>query len=119
MSPREKLIENFKYLCNSNFDNILKKDLSDELLKIKLECYVISLCQYINNNCRYECTLTLKYSSDSISIFNNFTLLNTYTYDNVNCLYTEISLSMALFIEWGNLVKNIKKINATQLLVAL
>lgn len=119
MSPREKLLEKYKYLCDSNFDNILKKDINDELLKIKLECYVTSICQYINNSCRYECNIILKHSSASISVFNDHTLLNTYTYDNVNCLYSEMGLSMALFIDWGYLVQNLKKSNATQLLIAL
>lgn len=74
---------------------------------------------FIDTNNNFICNLTLKSSPNSISIFNNNTLLNTYTYDDIKYLNTEISLSMALFTDWGYLLKNLEKSNVQQLLLTL
>lgn len=43
MSPREKLIEKFKYLMGSDFYKCLNSDLPDNIKKLKLKCYALSI----------------------------------------------------------------------------
>jgi hypothetical protein len=119
MSPREKLIDKFKYLMGSDFNKCLNSDLPDDIQKLKLKCYVYSIYQFIEINNNFTCKLKLKFDSNSISVLNNNTLLNTYTYEDIKNLNTEITLSIALFSDWGYLLKNLEISNVQQLLLPL
>lgn len=119
MAPRQKLITNFKTLCEIEYSSLFFMNISNDILNKKLILFVNSIIKYLNEM-NYSCNnLTLVNSSDSISILLNNTLLRTYTLDHMKSLKNESQLSMALFIEYGYLIKYIKKVTTEQLCLVL
>lgn len=120
LSPRENLIVNFKSKCGPDYQTIFISKLSEDLLLLKLNCYLNSLLLQIKHSSHYNRNLKLIYNKDnSISIFNDTTLLNTYTIENVVSIKNENQLGLSLFIDWGYLLNNIDKSKKEQLMLAL
>ena len=120
LNPREKLIVNFKSKCGPEYQKIFLSKLSEDLLLLKLNCYLNSLILQINNSSNYDSNLKLIYNKDnSISMFSDITLLNTYTIENVVNIQNENQLGLSLFIDWGYLLNNIDKSKKEQLVLAL
>lgn len=117
-SPREKLIENFKIKCGSNYKKMYLSNMSSELLHLKLKYYVNSLMiQLENSNHHVELKMTI--IDNNINLFNGITLLNTYSTEYVKNLKNESQLGMSLFIDWGYLLNYVEKSINKQLMIAL
>ncbi|UYZ38964.1 hypothetical protein OD350_29185 (plasmid) [Clostridium beijerinckii] len=120
LSPREKLISYFKINCGPDYKKMFLSKISEDLLNLKLNCYLNSLISYINNSSQSNSNLKLIYSDDnSINIFNGITLLKSYTIENVANIKSENQLGLSLFIDWGYLLNGIGISKKEQLMLVL
>lgn len=120
MSPREKLISIYRKQAGSNYKLMFMSKMPEELLQLKLEIYVNSIYEYLNNNSfNYVLNLKININPNKIDIFNYNTLLKTYSIEDVTNFNTEISLSMGLFIDWGYLLSKICTVQTEQLTLVI
>ncbi|WP_315069210.1 hypothetical protein [uncultured Clostridium sp.] len=112
-SPREKLIKNFKNICGTSYYKMFLSDLSEDLIMFKLKCYVESLILLL------DVDLQLKTTKESISLFNDVTLINSYSKEYVTNINNEKQLGLSLFIEWGNLLNLTAELKEEQLMLVL
>lgn len=118
-SPREKLISNFKSKCDTDYEKIYLSKLSDQLLQKKLNCYVNSILLQIKNSANFESNLKSTHYNNSICIFDDITLIKTYTIEHISKINNESQLGMSLFIDWGYLLSCIDKPIQEQLMIIL
>lgn len=118
-SPREKLISNFKSKCGTDYEKIYLSKLSDQLLQKKLNCYVDSILLQIENSANFESNLKSTQYNNSICIFDDITLIKTYTIDHISKINNESQLGMSLFIDWGYLLTCIDRPIQKQLMIIL